>query len=75
MDRNGAIADKTYIGSYEDFEFYRLDEEAFKFCPADSVDYAVMEDTALGVVVQLDTGWSDVGSWDALWVFVKTSAS
>ncbi len=38
----------------------------FAECPADSIDYAVMERTANGAVVELDAGWSDVGSWTAL---------
>ena len=44
----------------------RLDAEAFCACPADSIDYAVMEKTARASVVPLDAGWSDVGSWAAL---------
>jgi len=43
-----------------------LNAEAFGACPADSIDYAVMENTALAGVVPLDAGWSDVGSWAAL---------
>ena len=50
-----------------DLDFYRLQKEAFEACPADSIDYAVMERTAKGMVVPLDAGWNDVGSWDALW--------
>ena len=49
-----------------DMDFVRLDEEAFKACPDDSIDYAVMEKTADAVVVPLDAGWSDVGSWSSL---------
>lgn len=44
-----------------------LDADAFSSTPADSIDYAVMEHTDRGVVVALDAGWSDVGSWAALW--------
>lgn len=58
----------------EDPDFKRLDREAFSACPADSVDYAVMEklaprnDSALsGKMVPLDAGWCDVGAWDAVW--------
>lgn len=50
-----------------DADFVRLDSEAFSECPSDSIDYAVMEKTADAVVVPLDAGWSDVGSWSALW--------
>ena len=49
-----------------DTDFTRPDPEAFAACPADSIDYAVMEHTDKGVVVPLDAGWSDVGSWSAL---------
>ncbi len=44
----------------------QLQAEAFSACPADSIDYAVMEKTALASVVPLDAGWSDVGSWASL---------
>ncbi|WP_370514800.1 mannose-1-phosphate guanylyltransferase/mannose-6-phosphate isomerase [Endozoicomonas sp. OPT23] len=50
----------------EDLDFVRLDEAAFKACPDDSIDYAVMEKTKDAVVVPLDAGWSDVGSWTSL---------
>lgn len=49
-----------------DLDFTRIDAKAFESCPADSIDYAVMEKTADAVVVPLDAGWSDVGSWAAL---------
>lgn len=44
-----------------------LDAAAFEACPADSFDYAVMEHTQKAAVVPADIGWSDVGSWAALW--------
>jgi mannose-1-phosphate guanylyltransferase/mannose-6-phosphate isomerase len=50
-----------------DLDFVRLDAEAFGACPKDSIDYAVMEKTADAAVIPLDAGWSDVGSWAALW--------
>ena len=50
-----------------DLDFIRVDEEAFLTCPEESVDYAVMERTADAVVVPMDAGWSDVGSWSSLW--------
>jgi mannose-1-phosphate guanylyltransferase/mannose-6-phosphate isomerase len=50
-----------------DLDFTRLDAEAFAKCPADSIDYAVMEKTDRAAVLPLDAGWSDVGSWSALW--------
>lgn len=50
-----------------DLDFIRVNKAAFLSCPEDSVDYAVMEKTADAVVVALDAGWSDVGSWSSLW--------
>jgi len=50
-----------------DGDFIRLDRDAFAACPADSIDYAVMERTADAMVVPVDIGWSDLGSWSALW--------
>jgi len=52
-----------------DRDFLRIGKDAFAGCPADSIDYAVMEKlpAGLGVVIPLEAGWSDVGAWDALW--------
>ena len=50
-----------------DLDFLRLDAAAFGACPSVSVDYAVMERTGSAAVVSADMGWSDVGSWTALW--------
>lgn len=50
-----------------DHDFIRVGADEFLKCPDDSVDYAVMEHTKHGVVVSMDAGWSDVGSWSALW--------
>jgi mannose-1-phosphate guanylyltransferase / mannose-6-phosphate isomerase len=49
-----------------DLDFIRIDAKSFAACPSDSIDYAVMEKTGDAVVVPLDAGWSDVGSWSAL---------
>ncbi len=48
-------------------DFFRLDPDAFSQCPSDSIDYAVMEKTERGVMIPLDAGWDDVGSWEAMW--------
>ncbi len=50
-----------------DLDFTRLQEAAFSASPANSIDYAVMEKTQNAVVIPLDAGWSDVGSWSSLW--------
>ena len=51
----------------QDLDFVRVDATAFADCPDDSIDYAVMEKTQDAVVIPLDAGWSDIGSWSALW--------
>lgn len=60
---------KAVIGLHPDSlqDFIRVDKEAFTACPDESIDYAVMEKTKSAVVVPLDAGWNDVGSWSALW--------
>ena len=50
-----------------DLEFLRLEREAFAGCPNVAIDVAVMERTDRGAVLALEAGWSDVGSWSALW--------
>lgn len=54
-------------GATEDLDFLRLEAGAFAAMESVSIDYAVMEHTALAAVVPVDMGWSDVGSWEALW--------
>ena len=44
----------------------RVNEAVFSACPSDSIDYAVMEKTSDAVVVPMDAGWSDIGSWSSL---------
>jgi mannose-1-phosphate guanylyltransferase/mannose-6-phosphate isomerase len=73
-----AACQKAWQPSRIDGDFVRVDKDAFGSCPSDSIDYAVMERLAsntgqaaaalpLGVMIPLQAGWSDVGSWDALW--------
>jgi mannose-1-phosphate guanylyltransferase len=50
-----------------DLDFLRLEREAFAGCPNVAIDVAVMEKTERGAVLPLEAGWSDVGSWSALW--------
>ncbi len=56
-------------GQSTDGLFVRVDKAAFAACPAESMDYAVLEKLGPGqaVVVPLDAGWSDIGAWEALW--------
>lgn len=62
-----AACRKALDGGTQDMHFTRVDAEAFAACPEDSIDYAVMEKTTDAVMVPLDAGWSDIGSWTALW--------
>jgi mannose-1-phosphate guanylyltransferase/mannose-6-phosphate isomerase len=67
-----AAVEAAYRGGSADLDFCRLDDTAFSACPADSIDYAVMEPLAAAgddsvAVVPLDAGWSDIGAWSALW--------
>jgi len=50
-----------------DLDFQRLDKASFKECDNLSIDIAVMEKTSRGIVIPLDVGWSDVGSWEVVW--------
>tara|TARA_A100001388_G_C28765544_1_gene500504 strand:- start:1167 stop:2603 length:1437 start_codon:yes stop_codon:yes gene_type:complete len=50
-----------------DLDFRRLDKESFYKCDNISVDIAIMEKTKKGVVIPLDAGWSDIGSWKSVW--------
>jgi mannose-1-phosphate guanylyltransferase len=59
--------EKAMAGTAPDMDFLRVDQAAFEACPDESVDYAVMEHTENAIVIPLDAGWSDVGSWSALW--------
>ena len=54
-----------------DSSFCRVHRQSFEACPSESIDYAVMEKTADAVVVPMNAGWSDVGSWASLWDVTK----
>ncbi|MAZ86540.1 MAG: mannose-1-phosphate guanylyltransferase/mannose-6-phosphate isomerase [Cellvibrionaceae bacterium] len=58
---------EAMAGAQRDVDFLRPNPESFERCPSESIDYAVMEKTTSAVVVPVDCGWSDVGSWSALW--------
>src|SRR2546426_12618056 len=62
-----AAAKAAWEAGKRDLDFLRLDSTAFTACASDSIDYAVMERTSASTMVQADIGWSDVGSWTALW--------
>ena len=60
-------AEAAVDGMTRDLDFLRLPAEAFAQAPKKSIDYAVMERTDLAAVVPVDCGWSDIGSWGAVW--------
>jgi mannose-1-phosphate guanylyltransferase/mannose-6-phosphate isomerase len=62
-----AACRRALAEAQQDIDFVRLGKKAFATCPADSIDYAVMEHTTRAAVVPVSMGWSDIGSWDALW--------
>ncbi|MGH7048243.1 MAG: mannose-1-phosphate guanylyltransferase/mannose-6-phosphate isomerase [Stellaceae bacterium] len=62
-----AVCRRAVAEASRDTDFIRLGRQAFCDCEADSIDYAVMERTQRAAVAPVEMGWSDVGSWDALW--------
>jgi mannose-1-phosphate guanylyltransferase/mannose-6-phosphate isomerase len=69
-----ASATAAMAGAVDDGVFVRPDRAAFLACRNISVDYAVMERTGRAALVRVDMGWSDVGSWGALWEIVPHDA-
>tara|TARA_R110002073_G_scaffold119282_3_gene260474 strand:- start:473 stop:1882 length:1410 start_codon:yes stop_codon:yes gene_type:complete len=57
----------SYEAAVRDLDFTRMDSTTFSACPSDSIDYAVMEHTENAVVLPVDIGWNDVGSWSSVW--------
>ena len=58
---------KAMENSIIETDFIRPEKNIFDSCPSDSIDYAVMEKTTKAVVVPVNIGWTDLGSWSALW--------
>jgi len=56
----------AFESAHSDLDFVRIDKEAFTKCRSESIDYAVMEKTKDALVLPIDVGWSDVGSWSSL---------
>jgi len=72
-----SACEKAMDSTQQDMNFVRVDKAAFEACPDESIDYAVMEPLAKTeqvVVAPLDAGWSDVGSWSALWEIADKDA-
>jgi mannose-1-phosphate guanylyltransferase/mannose-6-phosphate isomerase len=70
-----AAVRRAVDGRRADLDFIRLDEGDFMACPSISLDYAVAERTSHAAVVPADIGWSDVGSWSALWELGERDAA
>ncbi len=63
------FCEKSLNKSKVDLDFIRLEKKSFEKCPDMSIDNGVMEKTNLGIVIPLDVGWSDIGSWKSLWEY------
>ncbi len=59
--------EQSMKNSVKDLNFTRIDSKIFSECPSIPIDVAVMENTDKGLVIPLDAGWSDIGSWSSLW--------
>ena len=65
---------KAVNNAIQDLDFIRLETKAFELSPSDSIDYALMEKSKNVMVVQIDAGWKDIGTWTALYdIAVKDS--
>lgn len=62
-----SICREALANGQQDMHFTRVDSAIFATSPDDSIDYVVMEKTSDAVMVPLNAGWSDIGSWAALW--------
>ena len=65
--RCSPAAAPPFADGKRDLDFFRLDPKAFDACKSISIDYAVMEHTQKAAIVPVEMGWSDIGSWEALW--------
>jgi mannose-1-phosphate guanylyltransferase/mannose-6-phosphate isomerase len=64
---------RALASAHRDEDFIRLEADAFETCPAQSIDYAVMEHARKAAVVPVEMGWNDVGSWLSLWEIAARS--
>lgn len=69
-----SAAAQAYAIARADLDFVRVDADIFGRVPSDSIDYAVMEKTDRAAVVPVSCGWSDIGSWSALWSVAERDA-
>jgi len=75
LERHAPDVLAAAVGSWKkaltDLDFIRLDGEAFETAPSISLDYAIIEKTDRAAVVPVEMGWSDLGTWDALWAIAE----
>ena len=62
-----AACESSMQDTTHDLDFTRINKQAFSSCPSESIDYAVLEVTSDAVVVPMQAGWNDIGSWSSLW--------
>lgn len=67
--------ERALAAAKHDLDFVRLGEAEFAVAPDISIDYAVMEKTERAAVVPASIGWSDIGSWAALWDAAEKDAA
>ena len=70
-----SACEKAFKNGTSEKGYFYLEPAAFEQCPSDSIDYAVMEKTDRGIMVPLDAGWDDIGSWEALWKIGQKDAA
>lgn len=61
-----SVCENAVNSAERDMDFLRINSDSFSKCPSDSIDYAIMEKVDNAIVIPVDIGWSDVGSWAAL---------
>lgn len=62
-----SACEKSLAHAKVDLDFLRIDESEFAKCPADSIDYAIMEKSHSAILVPLSTKWKDIGTWSSIW--------
>ena len=70
-----AAMEQTVERGSSDGAFFRLEAVSMADCPSDSIDYALLEKSEQVAVVPADLGWSDIGSWQALWEVAAKDAN
>jgi mannose-1-phosphate guanylyltransferase / mannose-6-phosphate isomerase len=66
-----AAVRESYASAAKDLDFVRVEKNAFARAKDISIDYAVMEKTTHAAVIPVSCGWSDIGSWSALWLAAR----